>query len=161
MRNWLKQWEVESVTEPGKFYTVSMDLNRKLQCACPAWKFQKVKIKGTERAPCKHCTFIMGQLEAAKRGTQAAQEAIKMGLSVFDDRAVKLERGLEKALERMNNYARQLNSRGSVIVHDAWTVASWLDRLDEVSEPVVPEAKAKAVPVAPEEFKIKRVISFD
>jgi hypothetical protein len=55
MARWTESWEVESRSEPGKFYVVSRDEDGNFGCSCLAWTRQ--------RKECKHIRLMKGQLK--------------------------------------------------------------------------------------------------
>jgi len=46
MANWVQKWDVQSESNPQKFYTVSRGDDGTFGCSCPAWTFH--------RRTCKH-----------------------------------------------------------------------------------------------------------
>lgn len=56
---WIKRWTVPSGTNPDKTYTVAQDRDGSYGCSCPAWKFQRKRLKDGK---CKH----IRQVEAGR-----------------------------------------------------------------------------------------------
>lgn len=42
---YLKQWQIESESKPGKYYTVSLDDNGNYSCSCPQWIYRHKECK--------------------------------------------------------------------------------------------------------------------
>lgn len=56
-KQWVDRYELESMTEPGTFYTVSKKYDDTWACSCAYWKFHKAP-----KPNCKHILAVIGQV---------------------------------------------------------------------------------------------------
>lgn len=56
-KQWVDRYELESMTEPGTFYTVSKKYDDTWACSCSYWKFHKAP-----KPNCKHILAVIGQV---------------------------------------------------------------------------------------------------
>lgn len=59
-RGYVEAWEVESLTDSAKVYTVSKRKDGTLACSCPAWKFAHAP-----KPDCKHIRALRSDLITA------------------------------------------------------------------------------------------------
>ena len=74
---WVERWYVRSFTNAEKEYTVARDEDGGYGCSCPAWKFQRHRIRD---GICKHIRQIKGIVEEEQR-----EQFIERELRVWPD----------------------------------------------------------------------------
>jgi len=58
MKNYIRQWQIESESTPGKYYTVSLDYDGNFSCSCPHWIYRHKECKHIQEAK-----YLMNDME--------------------------------------------------------------------------------------------------
>lgn len=73
MSKWVENWEVQSESNPEKFYTVSRAVNGEFGCSCPQWVYRK--------KTCKHIQGVVKSVLNVNETESAVANRFLIGLA--------------------------------------------------------------------------------